>query len=284
MKAGITYFPTATAISPGELASAMEQRGFESLWVAEHSHIPASRQTPWPGGAELPQMYYETYDPFVALMAAAAATTTLKLGTGICLVPQRDPIHTAKQVASLDQLSRGRFLFGIGAGWNEEEMRNHGTEPQGRFKLMREKIAAMKAIWADNPAEYHGDLVDFDSIYMLPKPLQSPHPPIHVGGSYPGGARRAAQWGDGWIPIGARLDGDLGAMIAEMRQVAADAGRDPAAIEVTMYAPPEDAATLQGFAEAGVDRVVFGMAPVPSGPAIESIERSMDAFTEAGVR
>ena len=206
MHLGLTIFPTDYSIPLPELALEAEQRGFESLWVAEHSHIPTSRKSPWPGGGELPKMYYDTLDPFVALAAAAAVTAKIKLATGICLVVQRDPIHTAKQVASLDRISNGRFLFGVGGGWNEEEMNNHGTAFEGRFALLRERIEAMVAIWTHDEAEYHGKYVDFDPIFMWPKPVQKPHPPIHVGGAFPGGARRAARYGNGWIPIAGRAD------------------------------------------------------------------------------
>ncbi|MGI9601133.1 MAG: LLM class F420-dependent oxidoreductase, partial [Acidimicrobiales bacterium] len=188
---GTAIFPTDYSMHPADLGRALEERGFESLWVAEHSHIPVERTTPWPGGAELPKMYYDVADPFVALSMAAAVTSTLKLATGICLVVQRDPIQTAKQVASLDLYSGGRFLFGVGGGWNAEEMANHGTEFDGRWKLLRERIEAMKAIWTESAAEYHGEHVDFDPINQWPKPAQKPHPPIHVGGAAPGGARRA---------------------------------------------------------------------------------------------
>ncbi len=266
MHYGVAIFPTGDAISPGELAVASEQRGFESLWVAEHTHIPANRSSPWPGGDELPQMYYEAMDPFVVLTAAAAATTSLKIATGICLVIERDPIITAKQVASLDLVSDGRFLFGIGAGWNAEEMANHGTlDFPGRFKLMRERVEAMKAIWADDPAEYHGDLVDFDPIWSRPKPVQRPHPPIHVGGSAPQGARRAARYGDGWIPIGGR-GGDLLDQVGCLAEEAAKFGRDPSEIEVTSYGAPRDASELARYRDHGISRVVFSLPP--AGPDV----------------
>src|SRR5262245_65150856 len=204
MHYGLTIFPTDYSIHPTDLARAAEQRGFESLWVAEHSHIPCSRKTPWPGGAELPKMYYDVVDPFVALAMAAAATTRLKVGTGICLVIQRDPIQTAKEVASLDLLSNGRFLFGVGGGWNVEEMANHGTKFETRWKLLRERIEAMKQIWTQKQAEYHGELVSFDPIFAWPKPKQKPHPPIHVGGAFPGGLRRALRFGAGCLPLRGR--------------------------------------------------------------------------------
>ncbi len=263
MKYGVTIFPTAYAMPPAELGPALEERGFESIWVAEHSHIPASRQSPWPGGADLPQMYYDTLDPFVALTAMAATTTTLKVATGICLVVQRDPIHTAKEVASLDQVSNGRFLFGIGGGWNLEEMGNHGTDPARRWKLMRERIEAMKAIWANEPAEYHGELVDFEPIHQSPKPVQRPHPPIHVGGGAPHGARRAARYGNGWIPIGGR-DGDILDEIPTLEAECEKAGRSRDEIEVSMYLAPPDASELARLADGGLDRAVFGLPPAPA--------------------
>lgn len=260
MHYGLTIFPTDYAMPLPELAVEAEQRGFESLWVAEHSHIPTSRKSPWPGGGELPKMYYDTLDPFVALAAAAAVTTRIKLATGICLVVQRDPIHTAKEVASLDQLSKGRFLFGIGAGWNAEEMGNHGTPFEGRFGLMRERIEAMKAIWTRDEAEYHGSRVDFDPVFMWPKPVQKPHPPVHVGGVFPGGARRAVRYGDGWIPIGGRED-DLDRSIPAFRKLAEDAGRDPKSLEVSIYGVAASEKVVSRYAKAGADRVVFGLPP-----------------------
>ena len=259
MHFGVMIFPTDYAIPFPELAQEAENRGFESIWVAEHSHIPTSRKSPWPGGAELPKMYYDSLDPFVSLSAAAAVTQRIKLATGICLVIQRDPIHTAKEVASLDVVSGGRFLFGIGAGWNEEEMNNHGTTFEGRFGLMRERIEAMKEIWTNDEAEYHGKRVDFDPIFMWPKPVQKPHPPIHVGGAFPGGARRAARYGNGWIPIGGR-DDELAHQIPEYRKLLAEAGRADEGCEVSIYGAAPD--SVPQFRDLGVDRVVLGLPPM----------------------
>ena len=261
MHFGVTIFPTGYAIPLPELAIEAENRGFESLWVAEHSHIPTSRKSPWPGGGDLPKMYYDTLDPFVALAGAAAVTTRIKVATGICLVVQRDPIHTAKQVASIDQLSGGRFLFGIGAGWNEEEMNNHGTQFSGRFGLMRERVEAMQKIWTEDEAEYHGKHVDFDPIFMWPKPVQKPHPPIHVGGGFPGAAKRAARYGNGWIPIAGR-DDDLATQIPEFEQLAKDAGRNPAQMEVSVFGVTGNADVVAKYRDAGVDRAVFGLPPI----------------------
>ena len=276
MQFGITIFPTDYSISLPELALEAEQRGFESLWVAEHSHIPTSRKSPWPGGAELPKMYYDTLDPFVALAGAAAVTSKIKLATGICLVVQRDPIHTAKQVASLDQLSGGRFLFGVGGGWNAEEMENHGTPFEGRFKLLRERIEAMKAIWSENEASYHGEGVDFDPIYMWPKPVQKPHPPIHVGGVFPGGARRAIRYGDGWIPIGGRED-ELEKSIPEFRQMAEEAGRDPQSLEVSIYGVAAAEKLVTRYREAGADRIVFGLPPFARDEILPILDKCAEA-------
>jgi probable F420-dependent oxidoreductase len=250
MKFGLAIFPTDYAISMTELAPAAEQLGFESLWVAEHTHIPASRLTPWPGGAELPKHYWHTLDPFVALTAAAIASRTLLVATGICLVVQRDPIHTAKEVASVDHVSNGRFLFGIGAGWNREEMADHGAEFTSRWKLMRERVEAMKAIWTQDEAEYHGDLVDFGPMWCWPKPIQKPHPPILLGGSGPNVLKRVVAYGDAWMPLGRN---DI-ARIPELQELARAAGRGP--IPVTLY-PKAAPAEIERAAEAGVERCIY---------------------------
>ena len=279
MHFGLTIFPTEYSISMVELGRAAEERKFESIWVSEHSHIPVSRRTPWPGGPELPKMYHDSLDPFVALAAAASATSRIKLATGICLVVERDPIHTAKQVASIDQISGGRFLLGIGGGWNLEEMENHGTRPESRFNLMRERVEAMKAIWTQDEAEYHGDLVDFDPIYMWPKPAQSPHPPIHVGGGFPGGARRAIRYGDGWMPIGGR-DGDIAERLPHFREMAREAGRDPERIEVSVFAAESKQAALARHRDAGISRVVLVLPPAPRDeilPILDSYASLMDS-------
>ena len=255
---GLTIFPTESSIRPADLAAAAEDRGFESLWVAEHSHIPVSRRSPWPGGGELPKRYYEVMDPFVALATAAAVTSRLRLGTGICLVVQRDPIQLAKEVASLDQLSGGRFLFGVGGGWNAEEMADHGTAFATRFRLMRERIAAMREIWTAEQAEFHGEFVDFGPMFAWPKPAQKPHPPIIVGGGFPHAARRAIEYGDGWIPLGSR-NLDVAALLPEFRRMAAEAGRNPNGLEVTVYGVAPDPESIRRYAEAGVARVVLGL-------------------------
>ncbi|MFP6663576.1 MAG: LLM class F420-dependent oxidoreductase [Deltaproteobacteria bacterium] len=274
MDYGITIFFTDSSISPVELARAAEERSFESLWVAEHSHIPTSRATPFPGGDELPKMYYDVMDPFITLAAAAAVTTTLKLATGICLIPQRDPIQTAKSVASLDQISGGRFLFGVGGGWNEEEAGNHGVDDfKQRWKLMRERIEAMKEIWTKSKAEYKGDLVQFDPIYSWPKPVQTPHPPVLVGGTFPHGARRAVRYGDGWMPINPGKA--LATQIKEFHQMCRDAGR--AELPVTLFAAPAKPDSLARCRDAGVSRAIFMLPAAGSEEILPLLDRYANA-------
>lgn len=273
MKFGLMIFPTSYSTPMGELAAAAEDRGFESLWVAEHSHIPASRETPWGGGGELPQFYYDALDPFVALSAAAEATTTLKIGTGVCLVIQRDPIQTAKQVASLDVQSGGRFMFGVGGGWNREEMRNHGTDPKTRWKLLRERVEAMSEIWANDVASYNGEFVEFDEIIANPKPIQRPRPPVHVGSSFPNGMRRAVRYGDGWIPLLGRGDDDISEHASIYRQELEDAGRDPKSCEITVYASGPDTDAIDRYKTAGIDRVVLALIAHPDMDTLEQVDQ-----------
>jgi probable F420-dependent oxidoreductase len=250
VKFGVAVFPTDYGISMAELAPAAEQLGFESLWVAEHSHIPTSRLSPWPGGAELPRQYWHTLDPFLALTVAATASKTIRVATGICLLVQRDPIHTAKAVASLDVVSQGRFIFGIGAGWNREEMADHGTEFGTRWKLMRERVEAMKAIWSDEAAEYHGEMVEFGPMWSWPKPVQKPHPPILLGGSGPKILERVVRYADGWMPN----RGDAVERIPELQEMAVAAGRGH--IPVSCY-PRPGADEVERLAAAGVERCIY---------------------------
>jgi probable F420-dependent oxidoreductase len=257
---GTSMFFTDYSMAPGELGKALEERGFESVWAPEHSHIPLSRKTPFPAGGDLPKRYYDAMDPFVTLTVAAMATKTLKVGTGVCLVAQRDPIQTAKLVASIDQVSGGRFLFGIGNGWNQDEMENHGTAFATRHKLAREKVEAMKVIWTKSKAEYHGEFVNFDPMMAWPKPVQKPHPPVIVGGAFPYSARRAIRYGDGWIPQAARGGySEIADMIPEFRKMATEAGRDPASIEITVWFPKQDPDLMKRYEDLGVARVVFNL-------------------------
>src|SRR5580700_9281990 len=260
MKFGASMFFTDYSMTPVELAVAMEQRGFDIVWAPEHSHIPLSRKTPFVMGGDLPKRYYDVMDPFVTLAAAAAVTTTLKLGTGVCLIAQRDPIQTAKLVASIDQVSGGRFVFGIGNGWNQDEMENHGTAFATRHKLARERIEAMKAIWTQTKPEYHGEFVDFGPMMTWPKPVQKPHPPIVVGGAFPYSARRAIRYGDGWMPqVTPTATTPLPDLIPRFRQMAAEAGRGPEELPVTIWGPGEDPDQLRRFRDMGVARVVVSL-------------------------
>jgi probable F420-dependent oxidoreductase len=283
MEFGASIFFTDYSISPAELAVALEERGFDSLWAAEHSHIPVSRRTPAPGGGELAKRYYDVMDPFVTLTAAATATTRLKVGTGVCLLIQRDTIQTAKLVASLDQVSNGRFLFGIGGGWNAEEMEDHGTEFTTRFKKMREQVEAMKEIWTKNEPEYHGEFVNFPAMMTWPKPVQKPHPPVIVGGAFPWAARRAIRYGDGWIPLagGARYGNPLD-YLPRFRQMAEEAGRDPQSLSVTVGGAPEDPDMLKRYRDLGVARVNFPVPPAKRDEVMPVLDRLADLKRRMG--
>jgi probable F420-dependent oxidoreductase len=270
MNFGVYVFPTRYSIGPAEIARAVEERGFESLFFPEHTHIPASRRTPWPGGGDLPDEYRETLDPFLALTAAAVVTERLLLGTGICLVVERDPITTAKEVATLDLLSGGRFLFGVGGGWNREEMENHGTDPATRFAVLRERVLAMKEIWTNDEAEFHGKHVDFDPLWAWPKPVQRPHPPVLVAGNGPGTLDRVIEYGDGWIPIPGRGALTLGAGTIRLRELAEERGRPP--LPVTVFGARPDPEIIAHYAEAGVDRVLFRLPSVGTAEALTLLD------------
>ena len=271
MKFGITMFPTDYAMPVTELAKACEDLGFDSLFVPEHTHIPASRKSPWPGGPELPKEYSHTLDPFVALGAAAAVTKDLLVGTGICLVVERDPITLAKEVASLDHLSGGRFLFGIGGGWNREEMENHGTNPARRWKVMRERMHAMKQIWAEDEAAYHGEFVDFEPIWSWPKPVQKPNPPILIGGDAPGTFDRLLDYGDEWMPIYGRSGLGITDRISELQERAKAAGRGP--IPVSLFAAPPKPELIEALEKGGVTRCVFAIPPAPAEDNLPRLQR-----------
>jgi probable F420-dependent oxidoreductase len=258
MQFGVLMFPADYAIRPDELARQAESRGFESIFFPEHTHIPANRRTPWPGGADLPKEYWHTHDPFVALSAAAAVTTKLKIGTGICLAIERDTITLAKEVASLDFLSNGRFIFGIGGGWNVEEMEDHGTVFKTRWKKLREQIAAMKRSWSEDAAEFHGEFVRFEPIWSWPKPVQQPNPPILLGGHSKQVLQRVVDYCDGWMPIGMRA-AQLLDDIQQLRQKAETAGRDPRSISISIFGAQPDPEVLATYRKIGVERVIFAL-------------------------
>ncbi len=270
MKFGVAIFATEYSAGPDEVARMAEQRGFESVLFPEHTHIPTSRQTPYPAGGELPQEYSHTLDPFVACTAAAAATERIRVGTAICLVVQRDPIATAKAVATVDHVSGGRFLFGVGAGWNEEEMRNHGTDPGRRFGLMRERVEAMKEIWTSDEAAYHGRHVDFDPIWSWPKPVQAPHPPILVGGNGRTVYERVLAYGDEWLPNRLGDEEKFLARIEKLQRLGREAGRER--VPVTLQLAPESAAEIEPYEQAGVHRCVHYLPPAPP----DEVERRLD--------
>jgi len=277
MDFGVAYFPTDDGIEPAELARLAEERGFESVFVTEHTHIPASRDTPYPAGGELPREYFRIYDPFVALTSMAAATQRIKVGTAICLLVERDPIVTAKEVASLDRLSGGRMIFGVGAGWNLEEMRNHGTDPDQRFSILRERVEACRAMWTQEEASYRGRHVEFDRIASFPKPLQEPHPPVLVGGNGPNVLKRVLAFGDGWFPNRIPPDDQMIGRVEELQRLGEEAGRGP--IPVTLQIPPRDPEVLHRYEEAGVTRAVHTLRAGDAADA-DGAERKLDEWAE----
>jgi probable F420-dependent oxidoreductase len=271
MHFGAAMFFTDYSMTPADLARALEERGFESVWAPEHSHIPLTRKTPYGGGGELPKEYYDVMDPFVTLTAAAMATKTIKIGTGICLVQQRDAIQTAKLVASIDHVSEGRFLFGVGGGWNQDEMEDHGTVYETRFQRVRESVEAMKQIWTQAEAEYHGEIVKFGPMIARPKPVQKPYPPIVVGGAFPHGARRAIRYGDGWIPIAGRLD--LSEILPEFDRMVREAGRDPASVPVSAWSPPAEIGAVKKLRDLGVSRIVTTLPPAKAEKVLPILDK-----------
>lgn len=277
MKIGVSTFLTDEGIGPAALARALEERGFESLFTAEHTHIPTSRESPYPGGGDLPRVYYRSIDPFVGLGAAAGVTQHLLVGTGICLVAQRDPIVLAKEVATLDHISGGRFMFGIGAGWNREEMRDHGTDPTTRMALLRERVLAMKELWTGDEAEFHGRFVDFDPVFSWPKPVQRPHPPILVGGGGPTTFDRVLEYGDAWMPIAAQDPDELAGPIARLRQQANDRGR---AVSVSVFSAPTNREHLERYAELGVERVNLHLATRSEEETLRRLDGMVDTAKE----
>ncbi|MYD98350.1 MAG: LLM class F420-dependent oxidoreductase [Gammaproteobacteria bacterium] len=266
---GVTMFPTDTAIGPVEIAKAVEERGLDSLFFPEHTHIPASRATPFPGGGDLPEMYWRAHDPFVALGAAAAATERIRLGTGICLVIERDPITLAKEIASLDTISGGRAIIGIGAGWNREEMENHGADYKNRWAVVREKVLAMREIWNNAEAEFHGEYVDFDPIWSYPKPVQDNGPPIWIGANSKWVFDRIADYGDGWMPIGGLGSGNM-----ELLKSAVEArGRDLESIDLALFGAPPDAGEVRGRIAQGFDEVIFVVPPANDDVVLPLLDR-----------
>jgi probable F420-dependent oxidoreductase len=283
MQFGAAMFFTDYSMPPGDLGRAMEERGFESLWAPEHSHIPVSRRSPFPNGGDLPKQYYDVMDPFVTLTAAAAATKTLKVGTGVCLVQQRDPIQTAKLVASIDQVSGGRFLFGVGSGWNAEEMEDHGTPFKSRHKIARERVEAMKVIWTQSKAEYHGEFVNFDPMMTWPKPVQKPHPPVILGGAFPYGARRAIRYGDGWVPHAGRPEyDDVSVFLPQFHQMVKEAGRDIAGLPVTMFRVVEELDKLRHYRDIGIARVVITLPSAGAGEVVPILDRWAEKIRQMG--
>jgi probable F420-dependent oxidoreductase len=272
MKFGISTFVTDEGIAPGALARAIEERGFDSLFVAEHTHIPLSRKSPWPRGGELPRRYYRTLDPFITLTAAAVTAEHLLLGTGVALVVERDPIVTAKEVASLDLVSGGRVIFGVGVGWNREEMENHGTDPRTRGKLTDERIRAMIEMWTREEPEFHGRYVDFDPISIWPKPVQKPYPPIYVGGGR-GAFARVAQFGDAWLANGLPPE-ELEPMLGGLQEVA---GRN---VPTTVFNASSDLKDLQEYRRLGVERVLLGLPTLPESETLQELDNLADIVTD----
>ena len=271
MKFGVVSYNTEYSIRPDDAALAAEERGFESIWLPEHTHIPVSRESPYALGGELPEEYKHFMDPFVSLMAAAAATTKIKVATGICLLVEHDPIVVAKAVATLDYLSGGRVLFGVGGGWNREEMANHGTRFEDRWKILRERVAAMKAIWTEEEASYHGEFVDFDPIWCYPKPVQKPHPPVYLGAVSKAGLKRVVDWCDGWLLVDPK-DDTLEQAANELETLCAERGRDPATISISAFATQALTPDLvERYAAAGVDRTIVWLTP-------DSADRAMSVM------
>ena len=259
MEIGVFIFATDYSIRIDDLAMAVEARGFESLFIPEHTHIPANRISPWPGGGDLPREYWHTVDPFPALAAAAAVTKRIRLGTGICLLTERDPILTAKEAATVDLISDGRFELAIGAGWNAEEMENHGTEFKQRFQVMSERARAIQKIWTEEEPSFQGEFVNFGPIWSYPKPVQKPHVPILIGGESKHTLRRVVEYASGWFPRGRNFDPQVG--LRELRDVAAQAGRDMSTISISVFGAKPEAGTIVQCQEAGVTRVLLGLPP-----------------------
>jgi len=275
MHIGALIFPTDLSIRPDRLARELEDRGYESLWVTEHTHIPTSRRTPWPGGPQLPEEYRRTLDPYLALTAAASATERLRLGTGISLVAQHDPIVLAKTIATLDLLSAGRFTLGIGVGWNEDEMEHHGVDPKRRRAVTRENVLAMRRLWTEEEASFDGEFVRFSPSWSWPKPVTDPHPPVVMGGA--GGPvtfRHIVEYCDGWMPIHGRRG--IGDRLPELQAAAEEAGRDMATIELGVFGCPPDQGVIDDYAALGFTRCVLGIPPTGEDDALRALDHYAD--------
>ena len=280
MRIGVAIFPTDYSVDVAVLARRAEEMGFDSFWLPEHPVIPAVTTSPFPGSPDgnIPKVYYEAVDPFVALGRASAVTSTIKLGTGICLVPERNPLLLAKEVATLDHYSGGRFIFGIGAGWLKEESEVMGGDFAHRWTQTRESVEAMKELWTKDQAEYHGKYYDFPPVYCLPKPAQKPHPPIYLGGDAPNVFKRTVAWGDGWMPTRAASPDVIRRGRETLDRLAREAGRDPASLHILVYFPPVDREMLKAFEEAGAEEAVIRLATAPEREALDELERTADRF------
>ena len=268
---GVAIFATDYAIQPAELARAVEERGFESLFFTEHTHIPTSRRTPFPGGGEIPREYSHTYDPFVTLAVAAAVTERIKLGTAVCLIPEHDPIVLAKTVASLDVISNGRLIFGVGGGWNVEEMGNHGVAFKDRWRVTRERILAMRTIWTQDEPEFHGEFVDFDPLWSYPKPVQPNGPPILLGTESRWAYDRVVEYCDGWMPIGRR--GDLRAGMEQLRAAASRGGRQFESLDLTVFGVEPDADHARELIDIGFRRLLFRLPSAPAASVVAKLDQ-----------
>jgi len=270
MRYGVTIFCTDVSIQPVELAVALKERGFDTMWVPEHTHIPTSRRTPYPNGGELPDEYKRCHDPFVALAAASVAAPGLRVGTAIALVAQRDPIVTAKAVASLDQVSGGRFTLGIGVVWNQDEMEDHGVDYRRRLEVGREHMLAMRRLWEDDEASFDGEFVHLPPSWSWPKPVQRPLPVLIGGAAGPKLFDHIAEYADGWIPIGGR---GLGETVPELREKLQEAGRDPSTLEVVPVAVVPDHCKLDHYEEVGVTECVFGLPSAPKDHVLPVLDK-----------
>jgi probable F420-dependent oxidoreductase len=278
MQIGVMTFPTNYSIHPTALGRALEARGFDSVWVVEHTHIPASRKTPYPVGGDLPSIYWEAYEPFTYLAQVAAVTQRLQIGTGICLVPEHHPITLAKRIASLDSLSNGRFLFGVGAGWNREELENHGVRYEDRWAVLREYVLAMKAMWTQKDAQYHGKFIDFDPVWVEPKPVRKPHPPVFIGAQSKWAIRRVVEYGEGWFPIAVPNFAD---QMQQLEDECKKAGRNRAEIDVTAISMVADKAALATLSKLGVNRVLLSLPTVNEADSLRWIDDNAKVVTWA---